>query len=231
MILEWPPVTQGPRRCTCNNLTHILTNQEINLDMFEQAVKATVYNEPHLRADVDLESVPKCWTPAKDFNDLFTFKDLAGDCYKDVGDVWHLVLDEVNHPWSYGSGEPLYRCTLLKVVGGYMVMNCYHHSAGDGTTGMLIMGGIMEHYNNLLAGKVVELNPHPPKPCVEDLASVHSDPSLLQSMVDAKVHRAKNYKPYLPFDYSELENNRSCAVPVNSTIFREGKADNYLAIR
>ena len=170
LIVEWPPVSQGPRRCTINNLTHILTNQEIDLTKFEEAIKAMVYNEPHLRADVDLET--ECWTPAKDFTELSTFKDLTGAGCRDVGDVWHLVEDEANHPWCYGSGKPLYRCTLLKVIGGYMVMNCYHHGAGDGTTGMIIMGAILEHYDSLRSGREVKLNPHHPKPLTKYDSSI-----------------------------------------------------------
>ena len=186
MIVDWPPVTEGPKRCNCNNLTHIVTEQEIDVGQFEQAVNATVHNEPHLRAGVNLKSIPESWTPATDFSEVFTFKDVTGDGFKDVGDVWPLVLDEVNRPWSYGSGKPLYRCTLLKVIGGYMVMNCYHHGAGDGTTGMFIMGGIMEHYNTLWSGKELTVNPHAPKPCVEDLTYVEEDSETLKAMVDTK---------------------------------------------
>jgi len=231
MIVDWPPVTPGPRRCTCNNLTHILTSQEIDVVLFEQAVRATVHNEPHLRADVDLDTTPECWVPASDFSEVFLFRDVTELGYSDVGDVWSLAQDEVNKPWSYGSGKPLFRCTLLRIIGGYVVMNCYHHGAGDGTTGMFIMGGIMEHYNNLWRGNKIVLNPHPPKPCVEDLTNVVEEPEVLSEMLDKKVHRAKHYKPYLPFSKAELADNRKSPVPVNITIFREGSPDNYQAIR
>jgi len=231
MVVDWPPVTAGPKRCNCNNLTHIVTEQEIEVGMFEQAVRATVHNEPHLRADVDLKSTPEKWTRASDFSEVFTFKDVTGDGFKDVGDVWPLVLDEVNRPWSYGSGKPLYRCTLLKVLGGYMVMNCYHHGAGDGTTGMFIMGGIMEHYNTLWSGKELILSQHAPKPCVENLTYAAEDSKTLKAMIDTKIHRAQNYKPYLPFSSSELDKNRKDTVPINVTLFREGKPANYQAIR
>ena len=93
MIVDWPPVTEGPKRCNCNNLTHIVTEQEIDVGQFEQAVNATVHNEPHLRADVNLKSIPESWTPATDFSEVFSFKDVTGDGFKDVGDVWPLVLD------------------------------------------------------------------------------------------------------------------------------------------
>ena len=33
--------------------------------------------------------------------------------------------------------QPLYRHTLVLVVGGAVIMNCYHHAAGDGTSGQL----------------------------------------------------------------------------------------------
>ena len=74
--------------------------------------------------------------------------------------MWSLVEEEANTPWQYvltsavltcangyylvltvlpryGSGQPLYRHTLVLVVGGAVIMNCYHHAAGDGTSGQL----------------------------------------------------------------------------------------------
>jgi len=231
MIVDWPPVTPGPRRCTINSLTHILTNQDIDVALFEQAVKATIHNEPHLRADVDFSGTPVCWTPATDFSEVFLFKDVTGFGYSDVGDVWCLALDEVNKPWSYGSGKPLYRCILLKLTGGYVVMNCYHHGAGDGTTGMLIMGGIIDHYNSLWSGNMIKLKPHLPKPAVEDITNIFENPKVLKAMLEKKVHRAQNFKPYLPFSIEELAKNRETCVPINNTIFREGSEENYISIR
>lgn len=231
MIVDWPPVTEGPRRCTCNNLTHITTKQDINVALFEQAVRATVHNEPHLRADVDLHARPECWVPATDFSELFLFQDVTELGHAGIEDIWSQALELVNKPWDYGSGKPLYRCVLVKFVGGFVVMNCYHHGAGDGTTGMLIMGGIMDHYNTLWAGNKIVLNPHSPKQTVEDLTNTIEEPEVLKAMLEKKIQRAKNYKPYLPFSTDELSKNREAPVPVNITIFREGSPDNYTAIR
>ena len=35
-------------------------------------------------------------------------------------------------------------------------MHCYHHAAGDGSTGLLAMKGIFERYSKLVAGEKVD---------------------------------------------------------------------------
>ena len=97
MLMEVPDDSEGPK-CTLNNVTHIDTDQEINVAKFEQAVKATVYNEPHLRADVNLKT--ESWVPATNFNELFSFKDLTENGYKTVGDIWPMVLADGSRPWE-----------------------------------------------------------------------------------------------------------------------------------
>ena len=64
-------------RCTINLVGHIDTNEEehdINIDWFRKSVYAMVYNEPHLRADLDLTPTTATWVPAKDFTQLFSFE-------------------------------------------------------------------------------------------------------------------------------------------------------------
>ena len=64
-------------RFTVNLVGHIDTHDkehDINVDWFRKSVYAMVYNEPHLRADVDLTSTPATWLPAKDFTQLFTYE-------------------------------------------------------------------------------------------------------------------------------------------------------------
>ena len=53
-------------------------------------------------------------------------------------------------------GQPLYRHFLWRVCGGYFAVHCYHHAAGDGSTGLLAMKGIFERYSKLLAGEKVD---------------------------------------------------------------------------
>lgn len=53
-------------------------------------------------------------------------------------------------------GQPLYRHLLWRVCGGYFAVHCYHHAAGDGSTGLLAMKGIFERYSKLLAGEKVD---------------------------------------------------------------------------
>ena len=68
-LIRWAP---GSGRCTCNNVTHIVTDNDHNIDVdkFKQAVLVTGFNEPHLRADVDLEPTPATWVPATDFSQV-----------------------------------------------------------------------------------------------------------------------------------------------------------------
>ena len=87
----------------------------------------TVYNEPHLRARVDLHKDPIHWIPAKDFNHVFRFMDLkrrggggegeggsteGGRVGGGVSEVWILVEEEGNIPWDLDSEKPLYKYNL-----------------------------------------------------------------------------------------------------------------------
>ena len=103
----------------------------------------------------------------------------------------YVVLTAVSR---YGSGQPLYRHTLVLLVGGAVVMNCYHHAAGDGTSGqlpaflplsdsdsclthmispagMLATAAILDNYSRLVAGGQLDTEPLPPLPSIEQLTS------------------------------------------------------------
>ena len=82
---------------------------------------------------------------------------------KSVSEVWHLVEKETNYTWEFGSGKPLYKCSLVRIHGGYIVNNIYHHGAADGTSGLLMMGEIMKQYKRLEEGLEVEKKPHTPR--------------------------------------------------------------------
>ena len=82
---------------------------------------------------------------------------------KSVSDVWNLVEKETNYTWEFGSGKPLYKCSLVRIHGGYVVNNIYHHGAADGTSGLLMMGEIMKQYKRLEEGSEVEKKPHTPR--------------------------------------------------------------------
>ena len=51
----------------------------------------------------------------------------------------------------------------MRAVGGYFVNNIYHHAAADGTSGLLMMGAIMEQYKRLEGGQEVVRKPHTPR--------------------------------------------------------------------
>ena len=109
-----------------------------------------------------------------------------------------------------------------------MVMNCYHHATGDCTSGMLIVGGIMEQYDALWSGNDVLLHPHTPKPCVEDLTNIPDSSGVLKSLVDAKVTLGRHPSTVLPFDQPEPS---LAGHGETITIFTEGMPENYECIR
>ena len=105
---------------------------------------------------------------------MFTFLDLREqpEGRGGVDGVWYLLEEQANHTWDFGSGvfakfnfmasfcklfpgQPLYQHLLWRVSGGYFAVNCYHHAAGDGSTGSLAMKGIFERYSKLIAGEKV----------------------------------------------------------------------------
>jgi len=134
-------------------------------------LRLTVHHEPHLRTDVDLGVDPPVWIPATDFTQVFTFRDLRDqpEGLGSVDGVWQLLQEQANHPWDYGAGQPLYRHLLWRVSGGYFAVHCYHHAAGDGSTGLLAMKGILERYSKLLAGEKVDATSLKPLESVEGI--------------------------------------------------------------
>jgi len=230
-MVNWPPGVPGPSRCTINNVTFLKTSKEIDLAKWEIGVQNLVYREPNLRTDVDLTSDPVSWTPATDFSEIFCFKDCRDLGYSTLRDAWSLAEDEANKPWNYGSGKPLFRSMLLRVLEGYIMMNIYHHAAGDGTSGMIMATSLVENYDTLLSGGSLKQKVNKPLPAMEDLnAHVKSD-TVLKSLVDAKVERAKSYKPYTPFDLEDMAANHSESVPSNLTLHYEGSDENLSAIK
>jgi len=224
-------------RCTINLVAHITTKDEhnINVDLFRQAVFALMFNEPHLRTDADLSVSPALWVPATDYSEAFYFEDLREKGFRSVADVWHLIENETNYTWKFGIGKPLYKCSLLRIIGGYIVMNIYHHGAADGTSGLLMMGEIMKQYKLLEEGKKVMRKPHKPRGPMEELVSSQlkreeSPTGVVKEMIKDKVKRANEWKPLLPFDMNEHENNKNGAF-INKILFRDGTKENYKAIR
>jgi len=224
-------------RCTINLVGHITTNDDhtIDVDMFKKAVFAMVYNEPHLRTDADLSVTPALWVPATDFSDLFHYEDVRDSGAKCVADVWHLIEKETNYTWQFGSGRPLYKCTLLHIVGGYVVMNIYHHGAADGTSGLVMMGEIMKQYKLLEEGKDVIKKPHQPRGPMEDLVKPkielgETTEGVVKELIKEKTIRANEWKPLLPFDMDEHEANKAGDF-INKILFRDGTKDNYTGIR
>merc|ERR1712223_1581921 len=208
----------------------------MDVDMFRKAVFSLMYNEPHLRTDVDLDATPALWIPATDFSEVFHFEDLRESGAKNVADIWHVVEKETNHQWQFGSGKPLYKCGLLRIIGGYIVMNIYHHGAADGTSGLLMMGEIMKQYKLLEEGKDLVKKPHQPRGPMEELVKPQLDlenettTGIVKGLVAEKIKRANEWKPMLPFDMAEHEENKSGEF-INKILFRDGTKANYQAIR
>jgi len=224
-------------RCTINLLADITTKDDhsMDVDMFKKAVFALMYNEPHLRTDADLSVTPALWVPATDFSDAFHYEDLRESGVKSVADAWHLVEKETNYTWELGSGKPLYKCSLLRIIGGYIVMNIYHHAAADGTSGLLMMGEIMKQYKLLEEGKDVMRKPHQPRGPMEDLVKGPLEQGecttgVVKELIKEKVKRANEWKPLLPFDMNEHEENKTGDF-INKILFRDGTKESYTGIR
>ena len=80
-----------------------------------------------------------------------------------------MVEEEANRPWDYTCDQPLFRSVLLRLIGGYVIMNIYHHAAGDGTTGMIVTRSLLDNYDILRSGGQLEASVNQPLPCIEDL--------------------------------------------------------------
>lgn len=112
-----------------------------------------------------------------------------------------------------------------------MAINCYHHAAGDGTSGILMINSILSNYDILSSGGSLDKKSNKPLPSIEDLTSSVKNDQVLKTLVDSKIERAKTYRPRLPFSLQELEENNGAEIPLNKSIIRTGTEDNYQAIR
>ena len=146
-------------------------------------------------------------------------------------DVWDLVEEEANKPWEYGSGKPLFRSVLLRLIGGYAILNIYHHAAGDGTTGMIVTRSLLDNYETLRSGGELEASVNHPLPCIEDLTMNVKDDNVLKTLIANKVNRAKYYLPFTPFDEGEMKTSQAESLPLNLTLIREGSQENLAAMR
>ena len=202
---------------------------KINLELFHRAVAATVHNEPHLRTVVLRGTNPPMWAPATDFSQVFKFVEL--DEVEDMEGAWDLVEKEVNSCWDYDSSAPLYRCTLMKTKTGYIVMNCYHHSVGDGSAGRYIMDEIMKQYERMMEGKEEEYRVNLVKEVVEDITRMEGHRDVLEEMKKEHRRRIENYKPILNYDVKEIRENEQLTHPLNKTLWREGSEECYKMVR
>jgi len=152
--------------------------------------------------------------------------------------VWPNVEKEMNFRFIFGSGQPLYKCHLLRIKGGYVLMSIYHHGAADGTSGLLITGEVMKQYKRLEDGKELELRATKPRGSMEELCRTQlakqgndeAQGEVVKDLIRNKVSRANNWKPFLPFDMSEHEDNKKGDF-INRVLFRDGTKDNYDKIR
>ena len=123
------------------------------------------------------------------------------------------------------------RHILLRIEGGYVAINCYHHAAGDGTSGILMINSILSNYDILYNGGSLDRKSNKPLPSIEELTSSVKNNQVLKSLVDSKIERAQTYRPRLPFSLTELEENNGAEIPLNKSIFTTGTEDNYQATR
>ena len=123
------------------------------------------------------------------------------------------------------------RHLLLRIDGGYVAINSYHHAAGDGTSGILMINSILSNYDVLYNGGSLDRKSNKPLPSIEVLTSSVKNNQVLKTLVESKTERAQTYLPRLPFSLQELEDNNGAEIPLNKSIIRSGTEDNYQAIR
>ena len=112
----------------------------------------------------------------------------------------------------------------------YVIMNFYHHAAGDGTSGPLMMTAMMENYNILLSGGSLDTTVTKPLPSIEDMTLHVKNDEVFKALIDAKIERCKTYKPYSPFDLNKMAANHSEKVPQNLTLYQFGTEENLKAM-
>ena len=112
-----------------------------------------------------------------------------------------------------------------------MAVNCYHHAAGDGTSGILMINSILSNYDVLYNGGTLDKKSNKPLPSIEELTSSVKNNQVLKSLLYSKTERAQSYRPRLPFSLQELEENNGLEIPLNKSIIRTGSEENYEAIR
>ena len=112
-----------------------------------------------------------------------------------------------------------------------MAVNCYHHAAGDGTSGILMINSILSNYDVLYNGGTLDKKSNKPLPSIEELTSSVKNNQVLKSLLHSKTERAQSYRPRLPFSLQELEENNGLEIPLNKSIIRTGSEENYEAIR
>jgi len=82
------------------------------------------------------------------------------------------------------------------------------------------------------------LNPHSPRGTMEELCKAQLEKNnkpeenekTVKDLISEKIRRAKNWKPYVPFDMAEHEANKEGSF-INKFLFRVGTNDNYNKIR
>ena len=202
----------------------------IDEHLFQKSVAALVYCQPQLRCCVDLTVEPPAWVPATDFSPVFSHVDLGTG---GMEEVWDMVEDQVNQPWDSRRSAPLYRCTLVKTRDlGYFVLNCYQHAVADGRSGMVMLEEILEQYNRLEEGGEVERKEREVMEPVEEYIRVEvKQAGALEKMVEVTRSRTKNPSAVLGYDDQELAENGRLEMPINKTLWREGKVENYEMIR
>merc|ERR1711997_947130 len=93
----------------------------------------------------------------------------------------------------------------------------------------------MKQYKLLEEGKDVMKKPHQPRGPMEELVkgkieSGETTEGVVKELIKEKTIRANDWKPLLPFDMAEHEENKSGEF-INKILFRDGTKANYQAIR
>jgi len=231
------PPGSGPRRANLTEIFYLETKSDLDLDKFQRALRTTIYNQPNLRARIDLHNDPIRWVPAKDFDEVFQYRHSNAEKGREaaksggVHQIWDIVEEEGNKPWNYDSEKPLYRCILIRINDGYAVMHIYHHSLGDGSSGMYIMKDLLHNYEAILSGLEPVQTPLTPCGSSEEVTLITGDEEICKKMIAKKIEKANSKNCYVPLDQVENQANDERDLSIMKTLFHEGSERNLLRLR
>lgn len=194
---------------------------------FVLAVKATTRRHPQLRSIIDKASLSymelEGFEPDENHYQVIEAPD---------ADSWKAVVDkESNTPCDMYGPRPLWKVVLIKFEEKNVMLVCFHHCIGDGSSGYVITNDVLKFHQRLEeVGDVGDINPLSRLPSPEAMAFPDSDgvvPDAERPAVDALLkdftRRRCEWRPRLAFD-------RTIGGEHNSTLYMDGTKESADAL-